>query len=91
MAKDAELDRLKAAQDLTFSRKQTAFQTQDAAWKRRKAAGDKMHAAFEEKDRAFHAQQSAWDDLQRLRDSKWPRACRLLSRFTESCIVSSTT
>jgi hypothetical protein len=77
MAKDAELDRLKAAQDLAFSRKQTAFQTQDAAWKRRKAAGDKMHGAFEEKDRAYHAQQSAWDDLQRLRDSKGPRIGQL--------------
>lgn len=77
MAKDAELDRLKTAQDLAFSRKQTAFQTQDAAWKRRKAAGDKMHAAFEEKDRAYHAQQSAWEDLQRLRDSKGPRIGQL--------------
>lgn len=77
MAKDAELDRLKAAQDLAFSRKQTAYDAQDAAWKRRKAAGDKMHAAFEEKDRAYHAQQSAWEDLQRLRDSKGPRIGQL--------------
>lgn len=79
MAKDAELDRLKAAQDLAFSRKQAAYEAQDAAWKRRKAAGDIMHAAFEEKDRAYHAQQSAWEDLQRLRDSKGPRIGQLNS------------
>lgn len=79
MAKDAELDRLKVAQDLAFSRKQTAYDAQDVAWKRRKAAGDTMHAAFEEKDRAYHAQQSAWEDLQRLRDSKGPRIEQLNS------------
>ena len=77
MAKDAELDRLKVAQDLAFNRKQTAYDAQDTSWKRRKAAGDKMHAAFEEKDAAYHAQQSAWEDLQRLRDSKGPRIGQL--------------
>lgn len=77
MAKDAELDRLKTAQDLAFSRKQTAYDAQDTAWKRQKPAGDKMHAAFEEKDRAYHAQQNAWKDLQRLRDSTGPRIGQL--------------
>jgi hypothetical protein len=77
MAKDAELDRLKAAQDLAFNRKQTAHDAQDTAWKRRKAAGDKMHTAFGEKDQAYKAQQNAWEDLQRLRDSKGPRIGQL--------------
>lgn len=77
MAKDAELDRLKATQDLAFSRKQTAYDAQDAAWKTRKAAGDKMHAAFEEKQRAYDAQQKSWEGLQRLRDSYGPRIERL--------------
>lgn len=83
MAKDAELDRLKASQDLAFSRKQIAYDAQDAAWKRRKAAGDAMHAIFEEKDRAYNAQQSAWDSLQRLRDSYGPRI-EQLNRLQES-------
>lgn len=73
MAKDAELDRLKATQDIAFSRKQTAYEAQDAAWKIRKAAGDKMHAAFEEKQRAYDAQQNSWEGLQRLRDNYGPR------------------
>lgn len=79
MAKDAELERLKTAQDLAFSRKQAAQATQEAAWKRRKAAGDVMHAAYEEKDRAYHAQENAWQDLQRQRDSKGPRIGQLNS------------
>jgi hypothetical protein len=83
MAKDAELDRLKIAQDLAFSRKQSAYNAQEAAWKRRKAAGDRMHTAFEEKDRAYRAQQSAWEDLQRLRDSKRPRI-EQLNRLQEA-------
>lgn len=83
MAKDAELDRLKAAQDLAFNRKQTAFNTQDAAWKRRKAIGDKMHAAFEEKQRAYDTQQSSWESLQRMRDAKGPRI-EQLNRLQEA-------
>ena len=77
MAKDVELDRLKATQDLAFNRKQAAHEVQETAWKRKKAAGDAMHTAFEEKDRAWRAQQSAWEDLQRLRDSKGPRIGQL--------------
>lgn len=77
MAKDAELDRLKTAQDLAFSRKQAAYEKQDSVWKRRKSAGDTMHSIYEEKDRAYKAQQSAWEDLSRLRDSHGPRIERL--------------
>lgn len=42
MARDTELDRLKAAQDLAFQRKQRAYETMQAAWKRRSSARDEM-------------------------------------------------
>lgn len=71
------------SQDLAFSRKQTTYDAQDAAWKRRKAAGDSLHAIFEEKDRAYKAQQSAWENLSRLRDSYGPRI-EQLNRLQES-------
>lgn len=83
MAKDVELDRLKAGQDLAFSRKQTAYDAQQAAWTRRKNAGDTMHAAFEEKQRAYDIQQRSWENLQRLRDSYGPRI-EQLNRLQES-------
>lgn len=38
MAKDAELDRLKAAQDIAFQRKQDAYQVQQRAWDERSVA-----------------------------------------------------
>lgn len=73
MGKDAELDRLKAAQDLAYNRKQSAYDAQQSAWLRRKAAGDVMHAAYADKQAAYDRQQSSWQDLQRLRDSYGPQ------------------
>lgn len=73
MGKDAELDRLKAAQDLAFRRKQDAYQVQQRAWEKRSSARDVMNRAFEAKDRAYHAQQSAWQDYQRVKSSNGPR------------------
>lgn len=53
MAKDAELDRLKAAQDRAFQRKQNAYRAQQHAWEARSAARDVMNRAYEAKQRAY--------------------------------------
>lgn len=79
MAKDAELDRLKATQDLAYQRKQDAYQAQQRAWEKRSSARDAMNRAFEAKQRAYAAQDSTWQDLQRMRDSYGPRIERLNS------------
>lgn len=47
MARDAELDRLKAAQDLAFQRKQDAYQAMQRAWNRRSSARDTLNRARE--------------------------------------------
>lgn len=73
MAKDAELEGLKLAQDAAFRNKQSAYETQQSAWERRRAAAEAMNAAYAEQDRAYNAQQSSWESLQRLRDSYGPR------------------
>ena len=80
MAKDAELDRLKTAQDLAYQRKQDAYQAQQRAWeKKRSSARDAMNRAFEAKQRAYAAQDSTLRDLQRMRDSYGPIIERLNS------------
>ena len=73
MAKDAELERLKAAQDTAFKRKQDAYDKQESAWKARAAARETMNSAFEAKQRAYDVQQRSWEDLSRLRDREGPR------------------
>ena len=73
MAKDAELDRLKAVQDQAFRRKQDAYPAQQRAWEKRSSARDAMNRAFEAKQRAYDAQQSAWQDYQRVKSSNGPR------------------
>jgi len=73
MAKDAELDRLKAAQDLAFQRKQDAYQAQQNAWERVNRARETMNQAHEEKQRAYAAQDSSWQELQRIRSYNGPR------------------
>ena len=60
MAKDAELDRLKTAQDLAFQRKQDAYQAQQRAWERRSSARDAMNRAHEAKQRAYAEQDRTW-------------------------------
>lgn len=77
MAKDAELDRLKTAQDLAFQRKQDAYQAQDSAWKRRSSARDALNRAHEEKQRAYAAQDASWQDYQRVRSYSGPRIDQL--------------
>ena len=69
MAKDAELDRLKAAQDTAFQRKQDAYEVQQRAWEKRSSARDVMNRAHEEKQRAYSDQDSSWQDFQRVKSS----------------------
>lgn len=79
MAKDAELDRLKTAQDLAYQRKQDAYQALQCAWEKRSSARDAMNRAFEVNQRAYAAQDSTWQDLKRMRDLYGPRIERLNS------------
>ncbi len=73
MAKDAELDRLKTAQDLAFQRKQDAYQVQQKAWERRSTARDAMNRAHEAKQRAYQEQDRTWQHYQNVRNSNGPR------------------
>lgn len=73
MAKDAELDRLKTAQDLAFQRKQDAYQAQQKAWERRSSARDAMNRAHEAKQRTYQEQDRTWKFYQNVRDSNGPR------------------
>lgn len=80
MAKDAELDRLKMAQDRAFSRKQDAWQAQDKAWERRSSAKDALNQAHQEKQHAYDGQNSTWEVYQRVRSSDSPRIDSLNSQ-----------
>lgn len=86
LAKDAELDRLKAAQDLAFQRKQDAYQAQQSAWERLSTARETMNRAHEAKQRAYEAQDSTWQTLQRMRDAYGPRI-EQLNRAQEAAFL----
>ena len=73
MARDAELDRLKTAQDLAFQRKQDAYQVQQRAWEKRSRARDAMNKAHEIKQRAYTEQDRTWQYYRSVRDSNGPR------------------
>lgn len=73
MPRDQELDRLKAAQDAAFSRKQAAYQAQQRAWEDRRRAGDALNVAFQAKQGAYDAQQSAWTRYQSIRSANGPQ------------------
>ena len=73
MVRDAELDRLKTAQDHAFHRKQDAWQSQDHAWKRRSNARDASEKAFQAKQSAYSTQQTAWEYFQQTRSRNDPR------------------
>lgn len=79
MAGDAELDRLKAAQDLAFQRKQDAWQAQDQAWKRRSNAREASEKAFQAKQSMYSTQQTAWEYYQQVRSGNDPRIDQLNS------------
>lgn len=80
MARDSELDHLKAAQDRAFQRKQNAYQTQDQAWKRRSNARDALDRAYQEKQRTYELQDAAWQNYQRIRSYNGPRIDSLNSQ-----------
>ena len=73
MARDAELDRLKAAQDAAFQRKQNAYQAQQTAWEKLSSARDEMNRAYEAKQRAYYTQDQAWQYYQSLKSHNGPR------------------
>lgn len=73
MAKDAELDRLKTAQDNAFQLKQSAWEKQDKAWQRRSSARDEMNRAYEDRQRAYEAQDRSWQEVERIRSTNGPR------------------
>ena len=73
LARDAELDRLKTAQDLAYQRKQDAHRVQQIAWEHLNTARVAMNRAYDAKQRAHEAQDSSWQALNRLRDSYGPR------------------
>jgi hypothetical protein len=80
MAKDAELDHLKAAQDAAFQRKQNAYQAQQSAWDDRSCARDAMNRAYEAKQRAYTEQDRTWQYYQSVRNSNGPRIDSLNSQ-----------
>lgn len=77
MARDTELDRLKAAQDLAFQRKQRAYETMQAAWQHRSSARDEMNRAFEAKQRAHEVQEASWQNYQQVKRANGPRIDQL--------------
>lgn len=84
MARDAELDRLKTAQDLAFQRKQEAYQAQQKTWDRLLSTKDELNRAHEEKQHAYTVQESAWQECQRTRSSNGPRIDQLNSMQTNA-------
>lgn len=79
MARDAELDRLKAAQDLAFQRKQNAYQAMQSAWDRLSTIRNDLDRSHEKKQRAYSVQDSLWQDYQRTRSANGPRIDQLNS------------
>ena len=77
MARDIELDRLKAVQEVAFKQKQVAYQKQEGTWSRLVGLKDELNRAFEEKQRAYKLQNESWEDCQELRSRKGPRIDRL--------------
>ena len=73
MGKDAELDRLKAAQDTAFNKKQNAYTTQQREWERRSSAREASNRAYEAMDRAYQAQDASWKEYDRIRSYNGPR------------------
>jgi len=77
MAKDADLDRLKAAQELAFKRQQDCWKAQEQAWQKRSAARDVLERAFQAKQSAYAIQEASWQEIQRVRNSNGPRIDQL--------------
>ena len=80
MARDPELDRLKAVQDAAFHHQQEAYQAQQRAWDRRSRARETLNQAYENKQRAYDAQDSSWQEYQRLCARNGPHIDQLNAR-----------
>lgn len=72
MAKDAELDCLKVAQDNALANKQRAYDAQDATRQRIKQVRGVLNRAHEAKQSAYSLMSAAWQDWQRVRSSSGP-------------------
>lgn len=82
VARDAELDRLKAKQDQTFQRQQEAFrimkrkqdqqhllyEQQQVAWNRRQKARDEMNREYDRMQADRAQNDRIWSDYKRIRD-----------------------
>lgn len=77
MARDTELDRLKAEQDAAYQRKQYAYEAMQAAWQCRSSARDAMNQAFEARRRAHEAQEVSWEGYQHIKRVNGPQIDRL--------------
>jgi hypothetical protein len=77
VARDAELDRLKTAQDTAFQRKQEAHRVMQQAWERRDAAREALNRAHDAKQHAYTDQDASWQSYDRIRSSNGPRIDQL--------------
>ncbi|MEO5949359.1 MAG: hypothetical protein ABIP74_03070 [Candidatus Saccharimonas sp.] len=77
MARDVELDRLKAAQDLAFNRQQETYQAQQRAWEQLAPIRERMNRAHNRQQQAYDAQQSSWDSYTQIKSSNGPRIDQL--------------
>ncbi|HEU0266837.1 MAG TPA: hypothetical protein VFQ70_04375 [Candidatus Saccharimonadaceae bacterium] len=73
MARDAELDRLKVAQDCAFQSKQGAYRAQQCAWGELSSARAVMDSAYEAKQHAYADLDRSWQQYQNVRNSNGPR------------------
>jgi len=73
MAHDAELDRLKVAQEQAFGRKQNAYNAVQSAWQIRSSAHDAMDRAYYDKQIAHKIMDDAWQSYQFVRQHNGPR------------------
>ena len=67
--RDTELDRLKAAQQVAYERKQCAYEAQQSAWEDRRSAGDRQNRAYEAQQAAYDCQNAAWNRLQAVKSA----------------------
>ena len=71
--RDTQLDRLKAAQQAAYERKQRAYEAQQSAWEDRRRAGDRQNRAYEAQQAAYDRQNAAWNRLQAVKSANGGR------------------
>lgn len=85
MARDAELDRLEAAQEHARQRKQDTFRAQRDAWHKRMDARETMHRAYVAKQRASAQQDRTERSLANVRAANGPRIASLRAQQATEC------